>query len=148
MKFIANNTFGKFCQNQENYVHIEVARTSEQLKELCRSDHFLRQDVLSEDLLLVEMVPEKLQFKYRYAVVSTILDLAKLYIYKFWYNTLLPHFYLDIPQLLKIDTDSILFSIKCKNFMKKYKALTLMDFSNFPKSYELFSNKKNEIASF
>ena len=141
MKFIANNTFGKFCQNPENYRHFEMARTSEHLKKLSASPNFISQRILSENLVLCEMIPEKLEYKFQYAVASTILEFAKLFMYEFWYDILLPHFHPDVPELIMTDTDSILFSIKCEHFIDKYKTLPMMDFSNFPKDHVLYNNQ-------
>ena len=141
MKFIANNTFGKFAQNPEKYIRIEIARTAEQLRTLSSSPNFLRQKILSENLVLVEMVPNKFEYKFQYAVASTILEFSKLYMYKFFYDTLIPHFHPDVPNLIMTDTDSVVFSIECSDFISKYKALPLMDFSNFPKDHCLYNNK-------
>ena len=90
------------------------------------------------------MIPRKLEYKFQYAVASAILDFAKLFMYRFWYDTLLPHFYPDVPQLLMTDTDSILFSICCKDFIKKYKSLPMMDFSQFPIDHPLY-NSENKM---
>ena len=62
MKALANNTFGKFCENPENYRKIEMARTGEQLKHLASSPNFIKQHILSESLVFCEMVPEKYLF--------------------------------------------------------------------------------------
>ena len=149
MKFIANNTFGKFCQNPENYVHIEMARNSYELKKLSSSPNFIRQHILSENLVLCEMIPEKLEYKFQYSVASTILEFAKLFMYRFWYDTLIPHFHPDLPELLMTDTDSILFSIYCKDFIPKYANLPLMDFSQFPADHILHNNDhKMELCHF
>ena len=121
MKFLANSTFGKFAQNPEKYIHIEIARTPEQLKKLTSSPKFLSHKILSENLVLVEMAPNKYEYKFQYAVASTILDFAKLYMYEMWYDVLLPHFHPDVPELLMSDTDSLMFSIKCNNFISNFK---------------------------
>ena len=141
-KILANSTYGKFCQNPENYVHFELARNSEELKSFCSSPNFKRQTILSENLVLCEMLPEKLAYKFQYSVASTILEFSKLFMYQFFYDTLIPHFHPDVPQLLMTDTDSIIFSIYCKNFLSKFKSLPQMDFSNYPTDHFLF-NKEN-----
>ena len=82
----------------------------------------MRHKILSENLVLVEMVPNKFEYKFQYAVASTILEFSKLYMYKFFYDTLMPHFYPDVPNLIMTDTDSVVFSIKCSNFMSKYQS--------------------------
>ena len=42
------------------------------------------------------------------------------------------------------DTDSILFSIECDDFVTKYKKLPKMDFSNFPPGHVLY-NTENKM---
>ena len=122
MKALANDTFGKFCENPENYRKIEMARAGEQLKHLASSPNFIKQHILSQNLVLCEMVPEKCSFKFQYAVASTILDFSKLFMYEFWYDTLLPHFYPDVPNLLMTDTDSAFFplNVKILSHINKY----------------------------
>ena len=83
MKFIANNTFGKLIQNPEKYISIEIARTAEQHRILSSSLKFLRHEILSKYLFLVEMVPKKFEHKFQYAVASTIIEFSKLHMYKF-----------------------------------------------------------------
>ena len=63
MKLIANQTFGKFAQNPEKYTRIEIARTPDQLRKFTSSPNYLRQIVLSENLVLVEITHEKLEYK-------------------------------------------------------------------------------------
>ena len=87
------------------------------------------------------MTPEKYDYKFQYAVAACILELAKLYMYEFWYDNLLTHFSPDTPELIMTDTDSIVFSISCSNFMKKFKNLALMDFSNYPNDHVLYNDK-------
>ena len=60
MKLIANQTFGKFAQNPEKYTRIEIARTPDQLRKFTSSPNYLRQIVLSENLVLLEMTPENM----------------------------------------------------------------------------------------
>ena len=121
MKALATNTFGKFCENPENYRKIEMARTGEQLKHLASSPNFIKQHILSQNLVLCEMVPEKCLFKFQYAVASTILDFSKLFMYEFWYDTLLPHFYPDVPNLLMTDTDSVFCPLNVKILLQNIK---------------------------
>ena len=140
MKYIPNQTFGKFARNSEKYSCIEIARTPEQLRKFSSSPNFLRQIIMAENLVLVEMTPVKFEYKFQYAVASTILELAKLYMYEFCYDTLLPHFYPDIPQLIMTDKDYSIFNQLFK-FMTKFQNLSLMDFSNFPNSHVLHNEE-------
>ena len=77
-------------------------------------------------------------------VASTILEFAKLHMYKFFYDTLLPHFHPDVPELIMTDTDSVIFSVKCSDFLSKYQKLSQMDFSNFPKNHIIVCRGKTE----
>ena len=46
------------------------------------------------------------------------------------------------------DTDSLIFSVNCKNFFQKYKKLPLFDFSNFKSDNYLYSNKNRKALLF
>ena len=46
------------------------------------------------------------------------------------------------------DTDSLIFSVNCENFLDKYKKLPLFDFSNFHKNYVLYSDKNRKALLF
>ena len=46
------------------------------------------------------------------------------------------------------DTDSIIFSVNCKNFFEKYKKIPLFDFSNFQQDHFLYSDEHRKKLLF
>ena len=83
-----------------------------------------------------------------YPVAATILDLAKLHLYSYYYDVLKPAFSPDKVSLIMTDTDSLIFSVNCKNFFQKYKKLPLFDFSNFKTDNYLYSDKNRKALLF
>ena len=84
-------------------------------------------------MTIVEYKPEEILYDSPFSVAASILDLAKLHLYRCYYDILKPAFVPDEIQLLMTDTDSLTFSVNCENFFDKHKKLSLFDFSNFQK---------------
>ena len=72
--------------------------------------------VISKSVAIVEYKPEKIMYDSPFPVAATILDLAKLHLYYYYYDVLKPTFLPDKVSLLMTDTDSIIFSVKCSDF--------------------------------
>ena len=98
--------------------------------------------------MIVEYKPEAIKYDAVSSVASTILDLAKLHLYNYYYNILQPTFRPDKVKLLMTDTDSIIFSVNCENFFEKYQKIPLFDFSNFKKNNFLYSDKNRKELLF
>ena len=65
--------------------------------------------------------------------------------YKTYYDTLQPYFGQETLQLLYIDSDGVILSMKTQNIIKDLKILEdIFDFSNLDENHELFSEKKNK----
>ena len=99
-------------------------------------------------MTIVEYKPEEILYDSPFSVAASILDLAKLHLYRYYYDILKPAFVPDEIQLLMTDTDSLIFSVNCENFFDKYKKLPLFDFSNFQKNNVLYSDKNRKALLF
>ena len=99
-------------------------------------------------MTIVEYKPEELSYDSPFSVAASILDLAKLHLYRYYYDVLKPAFVPDEIELLMTDTDSLIFSVNCENFFDKYKKLPLFDFSNFQKNSVLYSDKNRKALLF
>ena len=99
-------------------------------------------------MTIVEYKPEELLYDSPFSVAASILDLAKLHLYRYYYDVLKPAFVPDEIELLMTDTDSLIFSVNCENFFDKYKKLPLFDFSNFQKNSVLYSDKNRKALLF
>ena len=75
-----------------------------------------------------------------------ILELSKLHMYETYYDTLQPYFGQENIQLLYIDTDGMILSMRTENIIKDLKNLEdIFDFSNLDKNHELYSNKNKKV---
>ena len=145
VKLIANSVFGKFIQSPLNYTEVKICTTKIDLLKNQSSPYFIGEYIIKDDLVLVQLRPKKLLYNHPYHIGAAILDLSKLYMYYWFYQVIIPHFGEDKVQLCLHDTDSFLLEIKSRNFIKKFKNLWRMDFSNFPKDSFIYSNS-NERA--
>ena len=108
------------------------------------SKRFLHASIINESIAIVEYKPEAVLYNSPFPIAATILDLAKLHLYNYFYNILKPTFEQDKVNLIMTDTDSIIFSVNTQNFFEKYKRLPLFDFSNFKKESSLYSNQNQK----
>ena len=143
-KLLANSTYGKFAQNPNNFTHAKLCLSEKELRKSTNSNRFLSVSVISKSVAIVEYKPEKIMYDSPFPVAATILDLAKLHLYYYYYDVLKPTFLPDKVSLLMTDTDSIIFSVKCSDFFDKYKKLPMFDFSNFPKNNSLYSDENRK----
>ena len=147
-KLLANSTYGKFAQNPNNFTYAKLCLCERDLKKAINSNRFLRASIVNQDVAIVEYKPEKILYDSPFSVAATILDLAKLHLYYYYYDVLKPTFVPDKVSLIATDTDSIIFSVNCPNFFTKYKKLPLFDFSNFKKHDFLYSDKNRKALLF
>ena len=76
-----------------------------------------------------------------------ILELSKLHMYETYYDTLQPHFGQENIQLLYMDCDSFILSIKSENIIEDLKNLEdISDFSDIDENHELYSNKNEKVV--
>ena len=147
-KLLANSTYGKFAQNPNNFTFAKLCLCEKDLKKAVNSKRFLRACIVNKNVTIVEYKPEELSYDSPFSVAASILDLAKLHLYHYYYDVLKPAFVPDEIELLMTDTDSLIFSVNCENFFDKYKKLPLFDFSNFQKNSVLYSDKNRKALLF
>ena len=147
-KLLANSTYGKFAQNPNNFTYAKLCLCEKDLKKAINSKRFLHACIINQDVAIVEYKPEKILYDSPFSVAATILDLAKLHLYHYYYDVLKPTFAPDEIKLLMTDTDSLIFSVNCENFFDKYKKLPLFDFSNFKKTNVLYSSINRKALLF
>ena len=67
-------------------------------------------------MTIVEYIPEEISYDSPLSVAASILDLAKLHLYRYYYDVLKAAFVPDELELLMTDTDSLIFSVNCEFF--------------------------------
>ena len=86
-KLMNNSVFGKTCENQKKRTSIYLVNTSEKMRKLIFKPNFMDVKIFAEDFAAVELQKTKLMINKPFFVGFTILDLAKLHMYR--YNSLL-----------------------------------------------------------
>ena len=138
-KLLANSTYGKFPQTPLNYTFAKICFNESQFKKSINSERFLRASIVNKDIAIIEFKPERIVFDSAFSIASTILDLSKLYMYKYYYDVLRPTFYPDKVRMILHDTDSIIFEVNCNQFFEKYKKCVIWNLVISKKNHYLFS---------
>ena len=131
-----------------NLSHAKLCLNIQQFKQCINSKRFLHASIINESIAIVEYKPEAVLYNSPFPIAATILDLAKLHLYNYFYNILKPTFEPDKVNLIMTDTESIIFSVNTQNFFEKYKRLPLFDSSNFKKECSLYSNENQKALLF
>ncbi|XP_069950770.1 uncharacterized protein [Cherax quadricarinatus] len=104
---------------------------------------------LNQDRVICTFNKDILEVKQPLYLGFQILEIAKKKLYHFWYKVLKQH-YGDDVRLLYTDTDSYIFSLKCKDLYTELKSeplLGYMDFSNFSPEHPLYDDsRKGELG--
>ena len=112
------------------------------LRKTCLGQHISNLKIINENLVAVMKKPNTILMEKPLAVGFAILELSKLFMYKS-YDKFKQHFGSENLKLCFSDTDSFLFSVKCKNLIKELKAIEhLFDFSKYEKDHELYDNSR------
>ena len=131
-----------------NFTHAKLCLNSRHFKKCINSKRFLHASIINESIAIVEYKPEAVLYNSPFPIAATILDLAKLHLYNYFYNILKPTFEPDKVNLIMTDTDSIIFSVNTQNFFEKYKRLPLFDFSNLKNRKFLIFQSKSKSSTF
>ena len=103
--------------------------------------------IFGGNLAAIAYDPKRIYWDKPTIVGATILELAKLQMYRFLYNIMKPHF--DC-RLLYLVTDSLLFIIRSDDFYKELAAkpniLSEFDFSNYSKEHQIFNNNNKLVV--
>ena len=126
---------------------LTLAQNADQVLQNVSRFTFKTFKIFSENLTAITYDPERIYWDKPKIIVATILELAKLQMYRFYYNIKKPPF--DC-RLLYFDTDSLLYKLRSDDFYKKLAAklkfLHEFDFSNYPKEHQLFNNNNKIVV--
>ena len=108
-KLLVNSTYGKFAQNPNNFTYGKLCLCDRDLKNAINSSRFLRATIINQNVSIVEYKPERILYDSPFPVAATILDLAMLHMYYYYYDVLKTTFAPDKVSLIISDTNSIVF---------------------------------------
>jgi len=148
-KLMNNSIFGKSMENVRNRVNVDIVKTEEQFAKLVRDPllkgwHHL--DYTDDNTAVaVHREKSKVVLNKPIACGFSILDLSKLLMYDFYYNTLKP-IYGDKIKVNMTDTDSLLLEIETEDLYEDMKLFKdKLDLSEYPKDHKLYDPTNNKV---
>ena len=148
-KLMNNAFYGKTCENIRNRKEVELVSEPQRAVQLHSNPRFDSEVIFDENLSAVLMRKTTVFFNKPIYIGATVLELSKLLMYKFYYETLQPYFGEKNLELLYQDTDSFILKITTNDLVKDLgKLRDNFDFSNYPKDHPLFDKSKTKIPGY
>lgn len=145
-KLMNNSTFGKTMENVRRRINMElVCNNTRKLERLLSKPNFKDRTIFANDLVAIHLSKTRVKFNKPIYIGLTVLELSKKVMYDYHYNKFPNIFGAKNMQLHYIDTDSLIYDIKCYDVYEKIKEnLQLFDTSNFPKSHPCYSEERKK----
>jgi len=145
-KLMNNAVFGKTMENVRKRVRYELVNNHKRFKKLVNDVTFKDCNVISEDLVGVSRAMTTVELDKPISVGFAILELSKVLMYDFHYNTMKPQ-YGENLKLLFTDTDSLCYEVKTDDIYKDMETnKNLFDFSEYPQNHPLFNALNKKVA--
>ena len=151
LKLINNAIYGCTLLNPLNYsTEAKICHdgnSSNMLKSFSKPN-LKKVDIINEERFLVTYNRSSVEASSPIFVGYRILDHAKLYMYRFWYSTIVPT-YGKRAQFVYSDTDSFIMNIETDDIIKEIQGPLAdhLDLSNFLLDHPLYSNRcKGELG--
>ena len=116
-KLMNNSVFGKTMENVRNHRDIKLVTSDKRRKRLVSEPNYHSHKKFSDHLMAIEMKKRTVKMTKPLYLDTSILDISKILIYKFWYDYISPK-YIDKTKLCYTDTDSYITILKLKIFLK------------------------------
>ena len=136
-KLQVNSVYGKFGENLMTQTIMKVISTKEDFAREILDPYYKSHQILSENLILVEKYKEEVELDRPVQIASTILELAKHEMYRFFYQIIKPAFK-ERAELCYTDTDSLIIRLRTRDLDADYRHIERsLDTSNFPVNHPL-----------
>ena len=116
-KLMNNSVFGKTMENVRNHRDIKLVTSNKRRKRLVSEHNYHSQKKISDHLMAIEMKKARVKMTTPLYLGTSILDISKTLMYKFWYDYINPK-YGDRAKLCYTDTDSFIIYIKTEDFFE------------------------------
>ncbi len=145
-KLMKSSVFGKTMENVRNHQGFELVNNIKRYEEcVMNSSTFKHKHIINENLVGVEKMKSVVKLNKPMYVGMTILDLSKLHMYKFYYDTLKPKYEDDI-KMAYTDTDSFVTHVKTDDIYDDFNQLNNhMDFSDYNKEHKCYDNSNKKV---
>ena len=144
-KLIINSLYGKMIEGWKNRMDCHFNYSREQASKRASSPYYIGAVPLTNDCSMTFSRQKRIQLnKQQWAIGFSILEISKLVMQRLYYDTIQPRFGVENTELLMTDTDSFLMKITSKLSRTECMRMLedVMDFSNYPPSHPLFSEKR------
>ena len=149
-KLLNNAFYGRTMENVRNRLKIEIVKKNDyreiikqQSKLTFNGIHKSYENCDSYTFKQNEVFMDKPIY-----IGFSVLELSKLHMYETFYEIIQPYFGQKNIQLLYIDRNAFVLSLKTQDIIKHLKNLEdIFDFSNLDKNIELFSNKNKKVIA-
>ena len=143
-----NTYYGKCTEQKRNRVNLRLITDPTKLVRAASKATFKKSTIINEDLVLVEAQRQKILLNQPLMIGFTILEYAKLVMYRFHYDGLLPK-YGDSLKLCYTDTDSFIFLVETEDLHADMTSMSeWFDTSNFPTDHSLYSTANKRKLGF
>ena len=144
-KLLNNSIFGKTCENLRKRIDVRLVTSPEKLQKLVNKPNFKDARKIADNLFSVSMAKTSITFDRPVIVGFSVLELSKVLMYDFHYDVM-KRKYGDRAKLLFTDTDSLCYHIHTGDIYEDLKPMQdLFDFSDYPKSHSLHSDKNKKV---
>ena len=116
-KLMNNAVFGKTMENVRKYRDIKLVKTDCKRNRLVSEPNYHPMKLITENLSIIEMKKVKVKMNKPIYLGLSILEISKIITYEFWYDYM-KRKYGDMVKLCYTDTDSLVMTIKTKDFYK------------------------------
>jgi hypothetical protein len=138
-----NSFFGKTMEDVRRRIDYRLVSSEAEFDKLSSSPLFLDRDIFSPSVVGVHMFKGKVVLDKPIFIGQAVLDLSKLEMYHFFYETIRKCPLIRQPELVGGDTDSFFLALHCEpsvSLNDVYRSLAEhFDSSNYPQDHPLYS---------
>lgn len=146
-KLLSNALFGKTMERPDRRVKIKLHTSAKTFGRAVSKATFKSSKMINENLVATESKYSNICIRKPMYLGMTVLDLAKLRMYEFYY-CVLKKFYSKPKQLQMVytDTDSLILEIRTDDVYEDLASMSQhFDFYNYPSDHHLFSEKNKRV---
>ena len=145
-KLLNNSVFGKSMEDLTNRQNIKLFTDDTHCEKFISKPNFKSFKIFQPNLCALIMGKSIVTWNKPTYIGATVLDLSKLVMYKFLYQTIKPT-YGDKAKLLYSDTDSLLLAIETENLYEDFQKIQdEFDFSDYPNDHPLHCDKNKKVV--
>ena len=146
-KLLNNSVFGKTCENIRNHRKLDFIGTEKRAEKFAAQPTFRNYHLFHENLIAIERYKTSIYFDRPIYTGFSVLDISKILMFDFHYQTIKEKYPGDKSTLCFTDTDSFLYKIKTDDiYMDMLNDFQMYDFSDYADDHPCFSGLPPETV--